>query len=157
MVTVTRRIEWDAAHRVLNHESKCATLHGHRYVAEVQCSATKLDDRDRVIDFGVIKAKIGGWIDQHWDHTTLVNNADRLLWDWCWADHVERGRRAPFGFNGEPTAETIAARLFGVAEELMAADGIAVESVIVWETPNCSAHHQRGLTASFDFTVPRGG
>ena len=32
--TCTRRIEFDAAHRVMEHESKCRHLHGHRYAIE---------------------------------------------------------------------------------------------------------------------------
>jgi 6-pyruvoyltetrahydropterin/6-carboxytetrahydropterin synthase len=77
--TVTRVFEWDSAHRVLRHESKCSTLHGHRYRAEIACTAERLDGCGRVIDFGEIKARVGQWIDSHWDHTTLVNRADERL------------------------------------------------------------------------------
>jgi 6-pyruvoyltetrahydropterin/6-carboxytetrahydropterin synthase len=76
---IKRRLEWDAAHRVLRHESKCATLHGHRYIALVTCSAPELDACGRVIDFGVVKEVVGLWIDDNWDHTTLVNRDDHDL------------------------------------------------------------------------------
>jgi 6-pyruvoyltetrahydropterin/6-carboxytetrahydropterin synthase len=137
--TITRRLEWDSAHRVLRHESKCGSLHGHRYVALITCSADELDACDRVVDFGVIKERVGAWIDEHWDHTTLVNNADQDLWQWCWHQYREHSKRAPFGFNGEPTAETIAERLMGVAQELLDDTGVRVDAVEVFETPNCSA------------------
>lgn len=52
MITVTRVLEFDAGHRVVNHESKCATLHGHRYKVEIVAAAPGLDSLGRVIDFG---------------------------------------------------------------------------------------------------------
>jgi 6-pyruvoyltetrahydropterin/6-carboxytetrahydropterin synthase len=143
ITTITRRLEWDAAHRVLRHESKCATLHGHRYVALVTCSAETLDDCDRVVDFGVVKELVGGWIDEHWDHTTLVNAADRGLFAFCWAEYLE-GRKKPYSVPGEPTAETIALQLLYTAQVLLAHAGITVEKVVVYETPNCSAEVVRG-------------
>lgn len=138
MITATRRFEWDAAHRVLRHESKCATLHGHRYVAEVTLSAPELDHVGRVLDFGAIKQLIGDWIDQHWDHTTLVTRADVALIKFCGDDH-DRGKRPAYVFDGEPTAENIALQLLAVARHLLQALEVRVERVRVYETPNCWA------------------
>lgn len=136
---VTRDFEWDAAHRVLRHESRCATLHGHRYRARVTCEADVLDDVSRVVDFGTIKEKVGAWIDERWDHTTLVNAADFSLLSLVEAEAEHGGRRAPYVFHGEPTAELIAAELLGVAHRLLSDDRVRVREVQVWETPNCSA------------------
>lgn len=138
-ITCTRRIEWDAAHRVLRHESKCATLHGHRYVALITCEAPKLDDVGRVVDFGVVKERVGGWVDKHWDHTTLVNRHDARLLAFCLAE-MEYGNKTPSVFPGEPTAENIATTLLAIATELLAdVDGLTVSKVVVFETPNCDA------------------
>lgn len=144
MITVTRRLEWDAAHRVLRHESKCSTLHGHRYVALVTCTADELDDCDRVVDFSVVRERVGSWIDAHWDHTTLINKDDFSL-----RELVEREssdmtgsripKRAPFIFDGEPTAETIAEHLAVIAKQMLSDTGVRIVSVEVFETPNCSA------------------
>lgn len=138
--TCTRILEWDAAHRVMRHESKCATLHGHRYRAEITCSAKQLDGVGRVIDFGVIKELIGSWVDENWDHTTLINTADARLRDWCDEEH-KLGKRPPFFFQNEPTAEVIAAFLLEKSQLLLKAAGhpIRVEKVRVFETPNCFA------------------
>lgn len=139
MPTVTRRLEWDAAHRVLKHESKCGTLHGHHYVALITCEANSLDACDRVIDFGVIKNLVGSWIDDHWDHTTLVNCHDAKLIKFCDDDHVENGKRQSYAFDGEPTAEVIAQKLLSIAQRLLSSTGVRVVEVEVYETPNCSA------------------
>ena len=56
MISITRKIEFDAAHRVMEHEHKCKNMHGHRYVLEVEVEMkNKLDDLGRVIDFGLLK------------------------------------------------------------------------------------------------------
>ena len=130
---------WDAAHRVLRHESKCATLHGHRYSATIEAEATELDSVGRVVDFGVIKAKVGTWIDEHWDHTTIVNVADVALHNFANMQARDYGQKAPYVINGEPTAENIAAELFAIANGLLGDDRLRVVKVTVWETPNCYA------------------
>lgn len=148
--TITRRLEWDSAHRVMKHESKCATLHGHRYTALLAVSAPKLDDKDRVIDFGVLKARVGGWIDDTWDHATLVNEDDTELLAFVAGQALSHGHRKPFAFRGEPTAEVIAAVLFNKAVELLADTDITVEAVEVFETPNCSALVSRELMLTIE-------
>jgi len=141
MHTIVRRLEWDAAHRVLRHESKCSTLHGHRYVAEIECTAAKLDPVGRVIDFGAVKEVVGAWIDENWDHTTLINQEDYALRSFCERE-ARDNKRKPFIFTGEPTAENIAKKLHAVASTLLENQGIEVVSVTVWETPNCRARFQ---------------
>ena len=32
---ITRRLEFDAGHRIPNHQSQCRHLHGHRYALEI--------------------------------------------------------------------------------------------------------------------------
>lgn len=147
-ISATRKIAWDAAHRVLRHESKCGTLHGHRYVAEITCEAVQLDDVGRVIDFGVVKEIIGKWVDDHFDHTTLVNPEDLRLLAWCVEDAKNHGKRLPYVMPGEPTAENIAAFLLTKGQALLDAAGsnhITVTHVRVWETTNCYADARRSL------------
>jgi 6-pyruvoyltetrahydropterin/6-carboxytetrahydropterin synthase len=92
-----------------------------------------------VIDFSVVKDRVGQWIDEHWDHTTLVNARDTALRSLCEVEHHHTGRRAPYVFDGEPTAENIAMRLLYKASKLLDDVRIRVVSVEVFETPNCSA------------------
>lgn len=140
MITVSRLFAWDAAHRVYRHESKCGTVHGHRYTAQVTVSAP-LDALTRVIDFGGLREVVGGWIDTWWDHTTLVNREDKALLAFLQADCLRSDRpiRAPYVFNTEPTAEAIAMELFRVIVAELLPEHVTLVSVTVWETPNCSA------------------
>ena len=137
MITITRKLEFDAAHRVMNHESKCANLHGHRYVVEVTATAHELDPIGRVIDFSVIKAKIGGWIDHHWDHNTLVNEDDEELLS---ALEAITQPKVPFEMPDNPTAELMAQYLLlEVCPFQLKDTGVKVIGIRIWETPNCYA------------------
>lgn len=137
-VTCTRRLEWDAMHRIPRHESKCAAFHGHRYAAELTCLAP-LDDRGRVIDFSVVKERVGGWIDDNWDHTAILQRDDpdpaiQLLA----ASNAAHGRPV-YWMDVPPTAEQLAAELARVAQDLLADTGVKLVRVRIWETPNGSA------------------
>ena len=35
MLTITKRLEFDAGHRIPQHKSQCRNLHGHRYALEI--------------------------------------------------------------------------------------------------------------------------
>lgn len=143
---VTRKIEFDAAHRVVGHGGKCINLHGHRYVAEITVCAAygdKLDALDMVIDFSVIKSVVGAWVDEHWDHGCLLNSEDPLLLE-CHSDDHARifgPKEVNIFTNCNPTAEVLAQTLFGVARTLLDAHPIIVQRVRLYETPNCWADY----------------
>lgn len=139
MITCTRRLEWDAMHRIPRHESKCAAFHGHRYAAEITAHAAALDDRGRVVDFGVIKERVGGWIDREWDHTAILMRGDPDPAIPALAASNAAAGRPVYWMSEPPTAENIAAELARVAGDLLADTGVQVVRVRIWETPNGSA------------------
>lgn len=126
-------------HRIPRHESKCAAFHGHRYAAELTCTAPELDDRGRVIDFGVVKARLGAWIDARWDHTAILMRGDPDPAVPHLAESNARAGRPVYFLDAPPTAENLAAELARVAGELLADTGVTLVGVRCWETPNCSA------------------
>jgi 6-pyruvoyltetrahydropterin/6-carboxytetrahydropterin synthase len=135
-ITCTRRLEFDAGHRVMNHEGKCATLHGHRYVIEITASA-QLDSLGRVIDFSALKALIGEWIEINWDHNTLVFIDDKKTLEALL--NIPR-KKDPWLSPFNPTAENIASYLLlSICPKLLVDTGVTVVSVTVFETPNCKA------------------
>jgi 6-pyruvoyltetrahydropterin/6-carboxytetrahydropterin synthase len=135
--TATRLLEFDAAHRVVNHESKCATLHGHRYKVEITARARVLDTIGRVIDFSVLKQQVGGWLDEHWDHNVILFEQD---YDTVKALREIPKKKPPFVASWNPTAENMADHLLRVVcPEVLAGSGVTVEKIRVWETPNCFA------------------
>lgn len=137
MITCTRRIEFDAAHRVMNHESVCKMLHGHRYVLEVTFVASELDNLGRVIDFGVIRDFLKDWINNNWDHNTILNIADQDLGNAIASKIL--GQKIYY-MNCNPTAENMAKYLFSeVCPKLFSAYNVRCLKIKIFETPNCSA------------------
>ena len=135
MITCTRRIEFDAGHRVLGHKGKCRHPHGHRYIVEVTAIAPKLNTLGMVTDFALLKEQCGGWIDEHWDHGFLVNAEDNEMRNAL--SSVTDSKVYVLPFN--PTAENIAHYLANTFTYIMGRYGILVRHTRVYETPNCWA------------------
>jgi 6-pyruvoyltetrahydropterin/6-carboxytetrahydropterin synthase len=135
MITCTRKVEFDAAHRILNHESKCRTLHGHRYVVEITARPIDgLDGLGRVVDFSVIKGEVGKWLDDNWDHTTVIHKDDPLLGA---LQSDPMALKPPYVVDWNPTAENMAKFLQQKSTDLLGEYNIEVVRVRVYETPNC--------------------
>lgn len=138
-VTITRRFEWDAAHRIAGHEGACKAIHGHRYVAELELAGPHVDALGRVIDFGVVKKVVGDWILANLDHTAIFDRHDadpRVAA--IVALNAEMGKPC-YILDGPPTAEGIVAELSSALSPLLADLGVALVSIRLWETPNCAA------------------
>ncbi|MDX2049557.1 MAG: 6-carboxytetrahydropterin synthase QueD [Rickettsiaceae bacterium] len=134
-IIITRKIEFDAAHRVIGHENKCKYLHGHRYVLEVSVSSTALDNLGMVVDFGVIKSILKSWIDENLDHTTILSSIDKEL-----GNKIAgiTGQKIYY-LDSNPTAENIALHLRAkILPRLLADVPIQIEKLKLYETPNCS-------------------
>lgn len=124
MTKATKQIKFCAAHRLLGHEGACKNLHGHNYTVEITVEARELDDVGRVIDFSVIKKKVGGWIDENWDHKTILHQEDPL------ADMLEAADQPVFRMSFNPTAELMAEAIKILGMSM----GLRVVKVRVWET-----------------------
>ena len=135
---VTRKLEFDAGHRVMNHESKCATPHGHRYIVEVSARPNDgLDDIGRVIDFSVLKDKLGTWIDRHWDHTMIIWEQDHQMIS---SAMMAPKSKEPWISPWNPTAENMADYLLhDLCPVLFAETKVTIFKIKIWETPNCYA------------------
>ena len=138
MTTITRKIEWDMAHRLGDgYQSKCKYLHGHRYTAEITCSAPTLNKFGMVIDLGDIKNLCKGWIDEHLDHGTMVYVDDTSLVDWL---IIQKQKYYPIPFN--TTVENIVDLLAVVFSQqlervsALRARGVKLVKLRVYETPN---------------------
>ena len=136
MVTCSRQLTFCAGHRVKGHENKCANVHGHNYRLIVTAHAPDLDAIGRVIDFSVLKERIGGWIEQEWDHTMILGMDDGEL-----GDLIQPFNKKPVAYlEKNPTAENLAAYLLReVCPVVLHDTGVEVVEVELWETDNCKA------------------
>ena len=135
-----RRVQFCAGHRVFRHESKCAHPHGHNYIALIHARAPARDSIGRVIDFSVLKEKVGGWIDEQWDHGFIYYKEDKMMAGVYDAhDHLKH-----YIMTENPTAENMAKHLVeDVCPRLMEGSGVEVFKVTLWETENCYAVYSK--------------
>jgi 6-pyruvoyltetrahydropterin/6-carboxytetrahydropterin synthase len=122
----------------MGHENKCRRLHGHNYVVwlTAQQADDGLDGLGRVIDFSVLKDRLGGWIDSNWDHGMVIFQDDHLL--------VSQFANMPpedqkwYLLPTNPTAENMALFLLNeVGPEVLENTGVRLVKVTLYETENC--------------------
>jgi 6-pyruvoyltetrahydropterin/6-carboxytetrahydropterin synthase len=140
---ITRRLEFDAGHRIPDHASLCRHLHGHRYAIEVTVSGeivTAAGDAERgmVADFGGLKTLIDRHVVGVWDHAFLAHADDAPLVAFLATlpDH------RTVLFDAPPTAEHLAQTALGILTRACAESygpRVRVEQVRLYETPNCWA------------------
>jgi len=139
-ITCTKSFRWDMGHRVMGHEGKCRSLHGHSYTAHITANAESLDGLGRVVDFSVIKNTVGVWIDLNWDHGFCLHQDDPLVSVFNDIDKADNHNHKLKLLPYNPTAENLARFLLTViAPACLDGLDITVSSVRVEETPTCSA------------------
>jgi len=134
--SAVRKLHLCYGHRVMDHESKCATLHGHNGIIWVHAVAKDgLDQLGRVIDFSVLKQKIGSWVDENWDHTMILNKSDKQT--------IELVNQAPsfkdiYILPTNPTAENLASYLlYEICPMLLKDELVMIYKIVFHETENC--------------------
>ncbi|MEM9586217.1 MAG: 6-carboxytetrahydropterin synthase [Planctomycetota bacterium] len=130
-LTIMRRIKFCAGHRLYKHGGKCEHFHGHNYVADFFVQGSEQDSVGRVLDFADLKKRVKGWIDEHWDHSFLIHQADSNAQQAL--DMVQPSRYFVMPYN--PTAENMAKYLLEeMCPEALAGSGATACRVRIWET-----------------------
>lgn len=136
MLTCTRRLTFEAGHRVYGHESKCAHLHGHSYKVWITAQGDQ-DTIGRIVDFSVLKEIFGSWLDKNWDHGTILWKDDPLKH--AFGEHEMLIGQKLFLLPTNPTAENLADFLLVLGRTAVQGLGIEITKVVVQETENCTA------------------
>ena len=135
-VTIMRRIKFCAGHRLHEHGGKCEHFHGHNYSAEFYITGNEIDSVGRLIDFGVLKQKFKGWIDEHWDHGFVLYQGDE---NGLAAARMVRPCKY-FELPTNPTAENMALYLLEVVcPHLLEGTNVHATKVVLWETDEAFA------------------
>jgi 6-pyruvoyltetrahydropterin/6-carboxytetrahydropterin synthase len=145
MITVTRRLEFDAGHRIPDHQGQCRNMHGHRYVLEVTLQGKVIEqvgaaDNGMVIDFSLIKILAQTHLVQKWDHAFLVYKDDKLIRPFLESltDHKT------VLLDRTPTVENLARIAFDtLLPHYRHQYGAALQltKIRLYETPNCWADY----------------
>jgi 6-pyruvoyltetrahydropterin/6-carboxytetrahydropterin synthase len=145
---ITRRLEFDAGHRIPNHDSQCKHLHGHRYVLEVMLSGDVITtdgvaEQGMVMDFSEVKAIAQRHLIDTWDHAFLAWRGDRSVVEFL---GTLPGHKTVL-FDAPPTAEHLATVAFRILDHFYRdqyGNNLKLERVRLYETPNCWADAVRG-------------
>ena len=140
---ITRRLEFDAGHRIPNHQSQCRHLHGHRYVMEITLRGHVIHDDSSpadgmVMDFGDVKTIAKAHVVDLWDHAFLAWQQDKAIVDFL---ATLPGHKTVL-LDVVPTAENLAATAFRILAPLYRdtyGNHLQLERVRLYETPNCWA------------------
>jgi 6-pyruvoyltetrahydropterin/6-carboxytetrahydropterin synthase len=129
MYRVVQQIHFIYGHRLLNYQGKCAQVHGHNGLVEIELRSHKLNSLGMVYDFDDIEKTMKTWIHEAFDHKMLLNKKDPLV-------EVFKSQGEPvYLFEDNPTAEVIAREIFTHAKT----QGLPVFEVRIWETPGSLA------------------
>ncbi len=144
---ITRRLEFDAGHRIPNHSSQCRHLHGHRYALEITLSgkiitADGAAEQGMVMDFSEVKTIAQRHVADIWDHAFLAWRDDKSVVEFL---QTLPGHKTVL-FDAPPTAEQLAVTAFRILDKVYRdqyGNGLKLENVRIYETPNCWADAER--------------
>ncbi|RKP58589.1 6-pyruvoyl trahydropterin synthase family protein [Pararobbsia silviterrae] len=147
MLSITRKLEFDAGHRIPDHRSQCRNLHGHRYVLEITLEGELVDvegapDRGMVMDFADVKSLANTHLVDLWDHAFLVFEGDTQVRDFL---ATMPGHKTVV-LDRIPTVENLALAAFGILSKVYDQHygvDLRLKRVRLYETPNCWADAER--------------
>ncbi len=127
---IYKQVHFDASHRLLHYQGKCANLHGHRWLVEVWIEGPVDPESGILVDFNEITSII-----EQFDHQIILNEKDPMV--------------APISkfqtvvtTNGDPTSELLARTirdLIRVECEGCSGGRARVARIRVWESDTCYA------------------
>lgn len=140
---ITRRLEFDAGHRIPDHASQCRHLHGHRYAIEITLAGEVINRagdaaNGMVMDFSEVKALAKRHVVDAWDHAFLVFSGDRAVVDFL---QSMPGHKT-VTLDCVPTAENLAQLAFRLLDNVYRdtyGNHLRLHRVRLYETPNCWA------------------
>lgn len=143
MLTITRKLEFDAGHRIPDHKSQCRNLHGHRYTLLITLVGAVVEadgqsDNGMIMDFSDIKALAKTHLVDLWDHAFLVYRNDTAVRQFL--DSMPDHKTVVL--DRIPTVENLAKAAFAILKNVYQdryGTGLSLSKITLYETPNCWA------------------
>ncbi len=143
MITITRKLEFDAGHRIPDHKSQCRNLHGHRYTLEITLVGKVIEqegstDNGMIMDFSDVKALAKEHLVDVWDHAFLVYDKDGPVRDFL----ASLPNHKTVVIDCIPTVENLARTAFNILKAAYKdryGTGLHLHKLVLHETPNCWA------------------
>ena len=143
MLTITRKLEFDAGHRIPNHRSECRNVHGHRYVMHITLTGKVQEKKGAssegmLMDFSDVKKLAQTHLVSHWDHAFLVYEHDTVVRQFL--DSLPGHKTVVV--DRIPTVENLAQIAFDTLKDVYEThydSGLTLQSIKLYETPNAWA------------------
>jgi 6-pyruvoyltetrahydropterin/6-carboxytetrahydropterin synthase len=143
MLTITRKLEFDAGHRIPDHKSQCRNLHGHRYTLEITLTGAVIEeegnsDNGMIMDFSDVKALAKAHLVDVWDHAFIVYQKDSAVLEFL--DSIPGHKTVVI--DRIPTVENLAQTAFNILKAVYQdryGTGLRLHKLVLHETPNCWA------------------
>ena len=137
---ITRRLEFDAGHRIPHHAGHCRHLHGHRYAIEITLAGEIVRtegaaEEGMVMDFSDVKSIANTVLVSQWDHAFLVYQGDHAVVEFLASLPGHKTVVLPV----LPTAENLAAEAFRILDAAYRdtwSNQFSLQQVRLYETPN---------------------
>jgi 6-pyruvoyltetrahydropterin/6-carboxytetrahydropterin synthase len=143
MLTITRKLEFDAGHRIPDHKSQCRNLHGHRYTLEITLVGAVIEeegssDNGMIMDFSDVKALAKQHLVDVWDHAFIAYEKDHAVREFL---ESLPGHKTVI-IDRIPTVENLARTAFDILKAVYRdryGTGLHLHKLVLHETPNCWA------------------
>ncbi|AGF46815.1 6-pyruvoyl tetrahydrobiopterin synthase [Candidatus Kinetoplastibacterium desouzaii TCC079E] len=145
MISITRKLEFDAGHRIPNHKGECKNIHGHRYLLEITLEGDLSEYRDKsddgmVMDFSDIKKIAIKNLVSIWDHSFFSFYKDKQILDFL----NSLPNHKTVVLDKIPTVENLALiaynTLFPFYNKIYNKN-LVLKKICIYETPNCWAEY----------------
>lgn len=145
MISITKRLEFDAGHRIPYHKGKCNNLHGHRYILNINIAGMinkNINDSDygMIMDFSEIKSIAKKNLIDLWDHAFLVYVEDKIILNFL--QSIPNHKTVIL--NRVPTVENLAQIIYHILAPLYNEafhHSLFLQNIILYETPTSWAEY----------------
>jgi 6-pyruvoyltetrahydropterin/6-carboxytetrahydropterin synthase len=156
---ITRRLEFDAGHRIPDHQSQCRHVHGHRYAIEITLAGEVIDaagapHNGMVMDFSQVKQVAKQHLVDAWDHAFLAFRGDTAVTAFL----ATLPEHKTVLLDAVPTAENLARIAFAILDPVyrdIFGNQLRLQRIRIYETPNCWADASRDDIAGQGRMPPR--
>ena len=148
-VSVTRHVEFEAAHFLQDYVGKCGSLHGHSYKLEVTVSCPesirKQNNFNFVMDFKKLDKILNDYIPDHAFITNVSNGVGTA--DYDIAEVVQSYNMRIFKMDKAPSAENMV-KVFAVELQMLIDNefpnmNYTVDKINLWETTDSHSTWER--------------
>ena len=84
---ISKKFNFEAGHRLLNHKGLCHNPHGHNYVVEIFISSEDVvnypGESGMVVDFKELKEVVNDYVLYRFDHAMILNCHDDIMIEFC--------------------------------------------------------------------------